>query len=60
MKHLVNNELPKGDYRIVCTKCGRVFVQAHGGLTQGGLASMRFSEKCNECGGNIVLETNPN
>ena len=59
MRHCVNNSLPKGDYRIKCEKCGRVFDQGQGNLTQGALASMKFSEVCDACHGEVILETNP-
>lgn len=30
-----------------------------GNLTEGGLAAMKFTEVCNDCGGVVILETNP-
>lgn len=59
MNHFVNINFPKGYFRIVCTQCNKVFVQEHGGLTQGGLASMKYPKLCDECNGEVVLETNP-
>lgn len=59
MNHSCNVNLPKGVFRIVCTKCGKVFIQDFGNLTEGGLAAMKFSEVCNNCGGVVILETNP-
>ena len=59
MKHYVNENLSKGTFQVVCTKCGKVFVQDRGNLTKGGLAAMKFSVVCNDCGGEVILETNP-
>ena len=59
MKHCFNGNLPKGIFRVVCTKCGKLFIQDHGNLTKGGLSAMKFSEVCNDCGGEVILETNP-
>lgn len=58
-KHLVNKDLPIGNFRIVCTKCGKVYAQDHGNLTQGAVNAMKYPDICNECDGEIILETNP-
>ena len=59
MNHRFNSNLPKGVFRVVCTKCGKIFIQDYGDLTTGALAAMKFSEICSDCGGEVVLETNP-
>ena len=59
MKHVINLGLPKGDYRVICSKCKKVFVQEHGSPTTAALESLGFSNVCNECLGEVILETNP-
>lgn len=59
MRHIINRDLPKGDYRVVCTKCDKVFVQGHGNPTQAALEAERIKNICDVCFGEVVLETNP-
>lgn len=59
MKHIVNANLPKDDYRVICTKCNNVYIQGQGDFTQANIAAMKYKSICKLCGGEVVLETNP-
>lgn len=59
MRHNPNTNLPKGSFRIICTKCNKVYHQGQGSITNASLLSDSYSEKCEVCHGEVVLETNP-
>jgi rRNA maturation endonuclease Nob1 len=59
MRQEINMELPQGSYRIVCTGCGQVFVNEFGSITEWALSASRHSEICPNCGGEVILEANP-
>ena len=59
MKHIPNENLPEGTYRIICMKCEKVFNEGKGEITQAAIEAMRYSETCDICKGEVVLETNP-
>ena len=59
MRHVPNEILTEGTYRIVCLDCNRVYEEGEGDFTQASIASMRFPDICNECHGEVILETNP-
>ena len=58
-RHLINYSFPKGEFRVVCSKCGKVFVQEQGNLLKAALIAESFSDKCDVCMGDVILETNP-
>lgn len=59
MKHLVNENLSKGEYRVICTNCQKVFVKEIGNFTQATLAAESYHVICDVCHGEVILETNP-
>ncbi len=59
MKHRVNEILPKGTYRIICTKCHWIYEQSQGDFTEAALAADGFSDQCQQCLGEVIIETNP-
>lgn len=59
MKHLVNESLPKGEYRVICTNCQKVYVHEAGNFTQAALAAEGIQTVCDVCHGEVILETNP-
>lgn len=59
MKHLPNENLVEGTYRIVCLGCNRVYDEGKGDLTRASTVAMGYSDICEDCRGEIVLETNP-
>ena len=59
MTHEVNQSLPEGSYRIVCKNCEKTFEEEKGNYTDASRASMKYSKICDNCGGEVVLETNP-
>ena len=58
MRQEFNQDLPQGSFRIVCTKCGHVFVNDYGGITEWAIAASKQSEICSNCGGEVILEAN--
>jgi len=59
MKHLVNEKLSKGEYRVICTKCQKVFINEIGNVIQAALAAEKYHNICDVCHGEVILETNP-
>ena len=59
MKHNPNVKLAEGTYRIVCSKCQKIFEEGKGEITQANLDAMGYADTCDKCGGKVVLETNP-
>ena len=59
MRHFLNIDLPKEEFRVVCTKCKKVYIQEQGNPIQAAIAADKFSSICKVCQGEVVLETNP-
>ncbi len=59
MRHVINDVIPKGSYRIICSACGDEKEVGNGGFTQANVVAMRYPVKCKKCGGELILETNP-
>ena len=59
MQHIFNYNIPKGNYRVICSKCRKVYAEGQGNLTEAVLAADDFSNICEECFGEVILETNP-
>jgi hypothetical protein len=60
MRHFVNIDLPKGEFRVICTKCHEMYAKGQGNILQASLAAEKIPSICKVCGGEVVLETNPN
>lgn len=59
MKHIPNENLSEGTYRIVCLSCSKVFAEGNGDYSHASHEAMRYSDICDECNGEVILETNP-
>ena len=59
MKHVINDKLQKGCYRIICAKCKTIYEQSTGDFTIAAIASMKYKLTCELCSGELILETNP-
>lgn len=59
MRHVPNENLAEGTYRIVCLGCSKVFDEGDGDYTHATREAMGFSDICDECKGEVILETNP-
>ena len=59
MRQDINKELTQGSYRIICTKCHHVFTEENGGITEWAIAASKQSKTCIFCGGEVILEANP-
>ena len=59
MKQEFVSTIPDNSYRIVCNGCMRIFEEGSGGVTEGNIASMKYKEKCPDCGKMVVLQLNP-
>lgn len=59
MKQEIDCTLPVGSFRIICKKCKIVFVDAKGGITEWAIAASRISDICPHCGGDVILQGNP-
>lgn len=59
MGHVPNEKLVEGTYRIVCLGCKRIYCEGEGDLTKAALEELGCPEKCEDCHGEVVLETNP-
>lgn len=58
-RHIPNETLTRGTYRIVCLGCNRVYDEGDGDLTQASIVGMRHLDRCEDCNGEVVIETNP-
>ena len=59
MRHLPNGDLAEGTYRIICLGCDRVYDEGEGDYTHASIVAMGYSDICEDCRGEVVLETNP-
>ena len=59
MRQEINKEISQGSFKIVCTKCGHVFVNEFGGIIEWAIAASKQSKTCIFCGGEVILEVNP-
>lgn len=59
MRHVPNVKLSEGTYRIVCLGCSKVFAEGNGDYTHASCEAMGYSDICDECNGEVILETNP-
>ena len=59
MRHVPNENLKEGTYRIICSGCNKVYHEGEGDLTQAAIVGMRYPDRCEDCNGEVVLETNP-
>jgi hypothetical protein len=59
MKHRVNGNLTKGSFRVVCSNCSKVYIVEEGDINKAGIVAMKYSDICDDCHGEVILETNP-
>lgn len=59
MRHVSNENLAEGTFRIVCLGCRKVFEEGDGDYTYASQEAMGYSDICDECHGEVILETNP-
>lgn len=59
MRQEINDQLNQGNFRIICTQCGHIFVDEYGDMTEWAIKTSRQSEICSYCGGEVILEANP-
>jgi hypothetical protein len=59
MRHIPNETLAEGTYRVVCLNCKKVYEEGVGNFSIAAKVSMKYSDKCTACLGEVILETNP-